>query len=124
MKVCYYGVAAVLQLLCVMHVAAHQTGVNIVKIGSKSRHLNGPPEWVQTKLVELGVVFKVGVTVTTQSAPGKFETAIADADGCTFSFSNVEPINMFSPEYFDVSQDGTYVTEKATGKMIDFLRWE
>jgi len=93
-------------------------GVNIVEIG-KSRGLAGAPDGIQSELVELGVEFKDGVTVTMQSAPGKFDTTIADEDGTTISFTDADPINVFSLLHFDKSEDGSYVTEKVTGKRID-----
>jgi len=84
---------------------------------SSSRNLK-QPDWVDEMLDELGLEFMPGKGLSTHVISND-EMMVEDVDGVDYSLAGLEPVNIFSPTYYDLSEDGTYVTDKTTGQRID-----
>lgn len=73
-----------------------------------------PPGLVDNPGKAIGVQLKKGAKPKNQRA--KADQTIEDLDGDVVDLKTLKPINMFSQEKFELSADGTYVTNKKTGE--------
>lgn len=66
----------------------------------------------------IGILLRNGANVTSNATVSE-NMFVSEEEGINVPLDKLEPVNMFSPDTFNVSEDGSYVTEISTGNRIE-----